>query len=170
LDKGSYNTQTKKGSVYVAPLDKGEFVPDPPKLKGSVIVLPTDKGSYTTPKLKGSIQVGALDKGEFVSTRVVTGTIIQLPVITNPPARVKTGKVIAEPLDKGEYGAPTSATTGGVSGGGGGGGMIGGGAPAGGSGGGAGSSFVFDWIWFPTTSGTLHGSVEVGALDQGKFE
>ena len=48
-----------------------------------------------------------------------------------------------------------------------------GGSSLGGGGGsfgsGTGNSFMSDWIWFPTQTG-LHGSIEVGNLDQGEYE
>jgi uncharacterized membrane protein YgcG len=104
--EGSFD-RVKKGSIYIPPLDKGEFVPDKPKLKGRIYIPPLDKGEFVPdkPKLKGSIFIPPLDKGEFVPDKPkLKGSIYVAPLDKGSFDKPKLkGSIYIPPIDKGEF-------------------------------------------------------------------
>lgn len=164
LDKGSFGERIKKGKIYVAPLDKGEFVPDPPKKTGKVIVMPLDKGSFDKPKVrKGTVMAMPIENyGKWVESQVVRGNMIILPQITVTNPKVKSVKILVEPLKVGEkddWEARTAEnplpSTSGSSGGGYSGGDASGGFSGGGfSGGGLGWNSLNSWIFAASINNT----------------
>jgi hypothetical protein len=164
-------------------MDKGEFVPDKPKLKGSVYVAPLDKGSFDKPKKKGTVIVGALEaltkKGTNWETEKPWGQQITIPAITITNPKKGKGTVVVPPVGYNEDGTKMTGTgfdttnTGNVGGGGGGGYSGGGGGVGGVGGGGSGGGGGMGWgglswgIIFDTPKRT--GSIEIGELE-GEFD
>jgi hypothetical protein len=158
-------------------MDKGEFVPDKPKLKGSVYVAPLEKGSFDKPKKKGTIIIGALEaltkKGTNWETEKPWGQVITIPTITVTNPKKAKGTVVVPPIGYNEDG--TKMTTGigygsgAVGGGGGGGGDVGGGGGSwgGGGSGGGGSNMGWNNWWLFGTIGNTRPTTSIIVEDLG---